>query len=68
MADIEEVEREFRRYFMTGPVLEDWAAWANLFTDDATYFDHFTEPSPVPTRSPNSSKARWVPRRRSTAR
>ncbi|MDT5110708.1 MAG: hypothetical protein QOE20_2598, partial [Mycobacterium sp.] len=41
MADIEEVEREFRRYFMTGPVLEDWAAWANLFTDDATYLDHF---------------------------
>jgi hypothetical protein len=40
-ADIEEVEREFRRYFMTGPVLDDWAAWANLFTDDATYYDHF---------------------------
>jgi hypothetical protein len=41
MADVEEVEREFRRYFMTGPVLEDWHAWAHLFTDDATYFDHF---------------------------
>jgi SnoaL-like domain len=41
MADRAEVEREFRRYFMTGPVLEDWAGWANLFTDDATYFDHF---------------------------
>ena len=41
MADVEEVEREFRRYFMTGPVLEDWQAWAGLFTDDATYFDHF---------------------------
>jgi ketosteroid isomerase-like protein len=41
MTDRAEVEREFRRYFMTGPVLEDWAAWANLFTDDATYFDHF---------------------------
>ncbi|WP_238963449.1 nuclear transport factor 2 family protein [Mycobacterium paraintracellulare] len=40
-ADVEEVEREFRRYFMTGPVLEDWQAWAGLFTDDATYFDHF---------------------------
>lgn len=26
---------------MTGPVHEDWAAWAKLFTDDATYFDHF---------------------------
>jgi len=41
MPDVEEVEREFRRYFMTGPVLEDWATWANLFTDDATYLDHF---------------------------
>jgi hypothetical protein len=41
MSDLAEVEREFRRYFMTGPVLEDWAAWAHLFTDDATYFDHF---------------------------
>ncbi len=68
MADIEEVEREFRRYFMTGPVLEDWAAWANLFTTTRPTSTTFTEPSPVPTRSPNSSKARWVPRRRSTAR
>jgi ketosteroid isomerase-like protein len=41
MADVAEVEREFRHYCMTGPVLEDWQAWANLFTDDATYFDHF---------------------------
>lgn len=41
MTDRDEVEREFRRYFMTGPVLEDWEAWANLFTDDAIYFDHF---------------------------
>jgi hypothetical protein len=41
MPDTAEVEREFRRYFMTGPVLEDWQAWAGLFTDDATYFDHF---------------------------
>jgi hypothetical protein len=41
MPNTAEVEREFRRYFMTGPVLEDWHAWANLFTDDATYFDHF---------------------------
>ena len=41
MTDRDEVEREFRRYFMTGPVLEDWEAWANLFTDDAKYFDHY---------------------------
>ncbi|MDT5014839.1 MAG: hypothetical protein QOD39_999 [Mycobacterium sp.] len=26
---------------MTGPVPEDWHAWANLFTDGAIYFDHF---------------------------
>jgi hypothetical protein len=36
-----EVEDAFRRYFMTGPVLEDWVAWSRLFTDDATYLDHF---------------------------
>ncbi len=41
MVDRAEVEREFRRYFMTGPVLEDWQGWASLFTDDASYFDHF---------------------------
>lgn len=36
-----EVEEAFRRYFLTGPVGEDWIAWSQLFTDDATYFDHF---------------------------
>jgi hypothetical protein len=36
-----EVDAAFRHYFMTGPVLEDWIAWSNLFTDDATYTDHF---------------------------
>lgn len=36
-----EVEAAFRHYFLTGPVLEDWIAWSNLFTDDATYTDHF---------------------------
>ena len=41
MTGASEVELEFRRYFMTGPVLEDWRAWAHLFTDDATYVDHF---------------------------
>jgi hypothetical protein len=41
VSDRAEVEREFRRYYMTGPVMEDWTAWAGLFTDDAVYFDHF---------------------------
>lgn len=41
MADRDEVEREFRRYYMVGPVMEDWVGWANLFTDDAPYFDHY---------------------------
>jgi SnoaL-like domain len=36
-----EVEEAFRRYFMTGPVQEDWHAWSQLFTDDATYWDHY---------------------------
>jgi ketosteroid isomerase-like protein len=36
-----EVEEAFRHYFLTGPVLEDWSAWAQLFTDDAVYFDHY---------------------------
>jgi ketosteroid isomerase-like protein len=36
-----EVEEAFRHYFLTGPVLENWAAWSELFTEDAVYFDHF---------------------------
>lgn len=39
--DRDEVEQAFRHYFLVGPVGEDWAAWANLFTDDAVYYDHF---------------------------
>lgn len=35
-----EVVDAFKRYFMTGPVFEDWIAWSHLFTDDAVYFDH----------------------------
>jgi SnoaL-like domain len=41
MADRDEMEREFRRYYVTGPVLEDWVGWAHLFSDDAIYFDHY---------------------------
>jgi hypothetical protein len=36
-----EVEAAFRHYFLTGPVGEDWIAWSQLFTADATYNDHF---------------------------
>ena len=37
----DEVESAFRHYFLTGPVGEDWVAWSQLFTPDATYNDHF---------------------------
>jgi hypothetical protein len=37
----DEIEQAFRHYFLTGPVLEDWASWSQLFADDAVYFDHF---------------------------
>jgi ketosteroid isomerase-like protein len=37
----EELESAFRTYVMTGLVNEDWTGWSKLFTDDATYFDHF---------------------------
>jgi hypothetical protein len=36
-----EIEQAFRHYFMTGIVYEDWTAWSKLFTDDASYHDHF---------------------------
>ena len=36
-----EVEEAFRHYFLTGIVQEDWIAWSKLFTDDATYYDHY---------------------------
>jgi SnoaL-like domain len=39
--DRDEVESAFRHYFLTGPVAEDWVAWSKLFTEDATYNDHF---------------------------
>jgi hypothetical protein len=41
MTDRDEIEKEFRHYYMTGPVMEDWVGWAQLFTDDAAYFDHY---------------------------
>ena len=36
----DEVEEAFRHYWRTGSVGEDWAAWADLFTDDAVYIEH----------------------------
>ena len=36
----EEVEEAFIHYIRTGAVGEDWSAWADLFTDDATYLEH----------------------------
>lgn len=36
-----EVEAAFRQYFHVGPVMEDWIAWSQLFTDDAVYLDHY---------------------------
>jgi hypothetical protein len=36
----EELEQSFRTYWRTGAVGEDWDAWADLFTEDATYVEH----------------------------
>lgn len=41
MTDRAEVEAAFRKYFLTGPVEEDWVAWSQLFTPDAVYRDRF---------------------------
>jgi ketosteroid isomerase-like protein len=40
MAERDEVEEAFLRYWRTGAVGEDWPAWADLFTDDAVYIEH----------------------------
>jgi len=34
------LERAFQNYWRTGAVGEDWDAWADLFTPDATYVEH----------------------------
>jgi hypothetical protein len=36
-----EVEDAFAHFYNLGCVLEDWSAWAALFTDDALYVEHF---------------------------
>ena len=37
----EELDRAFQLYWRTGAVGEDWDAWADLFTEDADYIEHF---------------------------
>ena len=36
-----EIEEAFRTYWRTGAVGEDWDAWADLFTEDCEYVEHF---------------------------
>jgi len=38
--DQEEIEQAFRRFWQVGAVGEDWDAWAERFTVDATYVEH----------------------------
>src|SRR6201986_1239673 len=35
------MERGLRGYFLMGPVMDVWVGGENLFTDHATYFDHY---------------------------
>lgn len=37
--DLAEVESEFRRYWNTGMIREDWNAWCDLFTEDVVYHE-----------------------------
>jgi len=39
--DRDEMEKAFRTYWRTGAVGEDWDGWADLFTEDCTYFEHY---------------------------
>ncbi|NMD61385.1 UNVERIFIED_ORG: SnoaL-like protein [Nocardia globerula] len=39
--DREEVEQAFRRYITVGLLHEDWVGFAELFTEDGEYRDHF---------------------------
>jgi ketosteroid isomerase-like protein len=36
----DEMEKAFIDYWSKGAVGEDWDAWADLFTEDATYVEH----------------------------
>ena len=42
--DREELEQAFRTYWRTGAVGEAWDAWADLFTEDATYIERVLGP------------------------
>jgi hypothetical protein len=37
----DELEQAFRTYWRTGAVGEDWDAWADLFTEDCAYAEHW---------------------------
>lgn len=39
--DTDEVENAFRRYWSVGAVREDWGGFADMFTEDAQYKEHF---------------------------
>ena len=36
----DEIDDAFRTYWRTGAVGENWDAWADLFTEDCTSFEH----------------------------
>jgi hypothetical protein len=36
-----EIEEQFAHLYYVGCVAEDWTAWADLFTDDCRYMEHF---------------------------
>jgi hypothetical protein len=36
-----ELDEAFITYWRTGAAGEDWDAWADLFTEDCTYFEHW---------------------------
>lgn len=37
--EIAEIEAAFRDYWQAGIIREDWNAWADLFTEDAVYYE-----------------------------
>ena len=39
--DREEVDAAFAHFYKLGCVDEDWTGWADLFTEDCTYTEHF---------------------------